>query len=577
MKQGDVTHFDYVIVGGGTAGAIIAHNLSADERHRVLVIEAGVDTPDGRVPAAVLDGYPGTAMLDPCLTWTDLRVSTEALPHNCPDYRPRLRPYEQGRVLGGSSAINGMLVNRGSPDDYADWEARGARGWGWDAVLPYFRRIEHDLDFDGPHHGKAGRLPVRRHFPNMWSPHARAAGRAFEAAGYRYLPDQNGAFVEGYFPVTMANAYEHRVSTAMAYLDAGTRNRPNLTIWTEAQVSALHFEGMRCTGAAVQRIGGTTEVSAGEVILSAGAIQSPALLLRSGIGPGADLRRLGIVVRADRRGVGARLMDHPSVAIAAFIHPDARINGRTRRHIPMGMRWSSGIEGTPPCDMTMLVSSKSTWHAVGEQLQTFAIWVNKTFSEAGKVELESADWQTQPRVDFNLLHDRRDLDRLVAAYRKFAAIVVSDEMKAVISEPFPASYSDKVRQFGRITPKNRLLTSAAARLLDGPAWLRKTILRNFVMEGASLEQLLADDEALEAFIRKTTCGTWHASASCRMGAAEDPMAVVDETGRVRGVDGLRIVDASIFPAIPCANTSLPVMMVAEKISDAVIGARKGCA
>lgn len=568
-----MTFFDYVIVGGGTAGAILAHNLSSDERYRVLVIEAGPDTPDGNVPPAVLDGYPGTAMLDPGLTWTDLRVSTEALSPNRPDYRPRLRPYEQGRVLGGSSSVNGMLVNRGSPDDYADWEARGARGWGWDAVLPYFRRIEHDIDFDGPYHGKAGRLPVRRHFPNMWSPHARAAGRAFEAAGYRYLPDQNGAFAEGYYPVTMANVYEHRVSTAMAYLDAGTRNRPNLTIWTEAQVSALRFDGVRCNGVVVHRAGEAIEIGAGEVILSAGAIQSPALLLRSGIGPGTELRRLGIEVRADRPGVGARLMDHPSVAIAAFIHPDARINGRTRRHIAMGMRWSSGLDGAPSCDMTMLVSSKSTWHAVGEQLQTFAIWINKTFSEAGKVQLATADWRTQPRVDFNLLHDRRDLDRLVAAYRKFAAIAVSSELADVISDPFPASYSDKVRQFGRITPRNRFVTDVAARLLDGPAWLRTAILRKFVMEGPTLEELLIDDEALEGFIRSTTCGTWHAAASCRMGAAEDLLAVVDETGRVRGVEGLRIADASIFPVIPSANTSLPVMMVAEKISDAVIAAR----
>lgn len=566
--------FDYVIIGGGTAGAILAHNLTRDAGSRVLLIEAGPDTPDAHVPKAILDGYPGTAMLDPGLTWTDLRISTEPLQHNQPDWRPRLRPYEQGRVLGGSSAINGMLVNRGAPSDYDEWVARGARGWGWEDVLPFFRQIEHDLDFDGPYHGKEGRLPIRRHFPNMWSPHAQAAGRAFAAAGYSYLPDQNGAFEEGYFPVTMANAYEHRVSTAMAFLDAGTRNRPNLEIWTETQVSTLRFEGKRCIGVNAHRAGGQIAVDAGEVIVSCGAIMTPALLLRSGIGPGADLRGLGIDVRADLPGVGARLMDHPSVAIAGYIRPEARINGRTRRHIPMGMRWSSGLEGTPACDMTMLVSSKSTWHAVGEQLQTFAIWVNKTYSEAGRVQLESADWRQMPRVDFNLLHDRRDLVRLVSAYRKFAAIVRSPEMAEVIADPFPASYSDKVRQFGRITPLNRFLTGIAARFLDGPDWMRREFLRKFVMEGPGLDDLLADNDALEAFIRKTTCGTWHASASCRMGDENDPNAVVDPAGRVRGIDGLRIADASIFPVICCANTSLPVMMVAQKISHEVIAARR---
>jgi len=163
----------------------------------------------------------------------------------------------------------------------------------------------------------------------------------------------------------------------------------------------------------------------------------------------------------------------------------------------------------------------------------------------------------------------------VAAYRKFAAIVRSPEMAEVIADPFPASYSDKVRQFGKISPLNRFLTNVAARFLDGPDWMRREFLRQFVMEGPSLDDLLGDNDALEAFIRKTTCGTWHASASCRMGDENDPMAVVDPEGRVRGVDGLRIADASIFPVICCANTSLPVMMVAQKISHAIIAARRG--
>lgn len=568
-------HFDHVIVGGGTAGAILAHNLSADPRYSVLLIEAGPDTPDGHVPAQILDGYPGTAMLDPRLTWTELRVSTAPLSHNRPDDRPRLRPYEQGRVMGGSSSVNGMLVNRGGPTDYAEWERRGAAGWGWDDVLPHFRAIEHDMDFGGPFHGKGGRLPIRRHFPNMWSPHARAAAKAFDALGYDYLEDQNGEWREGYFPVTMANMYEHRVSTAMAFLDSATRNRSNLTIWPDTRVSTLQFDGRRCTGVVAQRADGAVGVSAGEVIVCAGAIQSPALLLRSGIGPAGHLADHGLMVVRDLPGVGRRLMDHPSVAIAAFIRPEARINERTRRHIPLGLRWSSGLPGAPPCDMTMLVSSKSTWHAVGEQLQTFAIWVNRTFSEDGRVQLESADWRAMPRVDFNLLSDERDLDRLVDAYRKFAAVVLMPEMQVVIEEAFPASYSDKVRQFGRINAKNRFLTGVAARLLDGPDWLRRTMLEKFVMEGPTLDQLVADEEALRTFIRETTAGTWHVSSSCRMGALDDPMAVVDPKARVRGIDGLRVCDASIFPVTPCANTSLPVMMVAQKISSHIIEDRDG--
>jgi 5-(hydroxymethyl)furfural/furfural oxidase len=146
-------------------------------------------------------------------------------------------------------------------------------------------------------------------------------------------------------------------------------------------------------------------------------------------------------------------------------------------------------------------------------------------------------------------------------------------MATVITDPFPASYSDKVRQFGRITPKNRFLTNVAAKMLDGPDWLRRRLLRDFVMEGPTLDDLISDPEQLEQFIRKTACGTWHASASCRMGAEDDPMAVVDPKARVRGISGLRVADASIFPVICCANTSLPVMMVAQKISQEIIAAR----
>src|SRR6516164_6854491 len=553
-QRGREMSYDYIIVGGGSAGSVMANRLSAKSSNQVLLCEAGQDTPHGKVPPEILDSYPGTAYFDPRFHWTELKVHTEIVSHNRPEEdRPPLRKYEQARVLGGGSSINGQLANRGAPSDYDEWEARGAAGWNWNAVLPYFKKVERDMDFDGPWHGKA-------------------VAKAFEEAGFPYVQDQNGEFKDGYFPITISNLYDRRVSAAIGYLDPGTRLRDNLTISALTQVKGLLFEGTRCVGVKALVEGKETEFRGGEVIVSSGAIHSPAHLLRAGIGPAGHLRDLGIAVVAHVPGVGQRLMDHPSISVSSFIKPDSRLGDMTRRHILLALRYSSGIGAAPPGDMFVAGVSKSAWHAVGEQIGSLLAAVYKTFSETGQVKLTSRDWRAEPIVEFNLLSDRRDLERLMDAFRRLGAMQISAALHEATSDPSPASYTERVRKIGVVNPKNKMITDVIVKLLDGPPWLRRMMIEKVIVEGYRFDELMRDDEALEDFIRKAAIGVWHATCTCRMGSEDDPMAVTDTQGRVRGVGGLRVVDASLFPVVPCANTNFPTLMTAEKIADAMLAA-----
>jgi len=569
----DPISFDYIIVGGGAAGCVLANRLSADRTTRVLVCEAGPDVRDGETPEQILDSFAAHAFLDSRFLWNDLEVTTAADAGADPANPARRRKYEQGRVLGGGSSINGQLANRGAPHDYDEWEARGATGWRWDTVLPYFRKLERDVDFGGPLHGDSGPVPIRRLFPHVWAPHAHAMAKGFASLGYRYVEDQNGPFEDGYFPFAINNLYDRRVPAPIAYLGPGVRQRPNLRVETGSVVTGLVFEGNRCVGITAVANGVEQRYRAGEVILASGAIFTPPHLLRAGIGPAADLEAMGIRVRHAARGVGTRLMDHPSVAIGAFVRPHARLNGKTRRHLLVGLRFSSGFPGTTQGDMAVSVSTKAAWHAVGEQIASLTMWVNKTYSEAGTVTLRSTDPLAAPQVDFRLLHDRRDLERLMAAMRHLRGAFDAPEMREAVETPFAASFSERVRQVGTINRSNALKTQLLAKLLDGPPALRRFLFRNVIMEAPPLDALLADDVALEAFIRRAAVGVWHACCSCRMGAPSDPLAVADPAGRVYGVEGLRIADASLFPVIPSANIHLTVLMAAEKIADDIVAGR----
>jgi 5-(hydroxymethyl)furfural/furfural oxidase len=266
-------------------------------------------------------------------------------------------------------------------------------------------------------------------------------------------------------------------------------------------------------------------------------------------------------------------MDHPSISLSSFIKPQARLNGLTRRHILVALRYSSGIGGAPAGDMFAVCVDKSAWHPVGEQIGSLLLAVYKTYSETGQVKLASADWRREPIVEFNLLSDRRDLERLMDAFRRVGRMQMSPALQDVTSDPFPATYSERVKKIGEVTARNRMITGALAKLMDGPAALRRYLIDNVIVEGDGFDELMRDDDKLEAFTRKAAIGVWHASCTCRMGADDDPRAVTDTAGKVHGIGGLRVVDASLFPTVPCANTNFPTLMVAEKIADAVLAGK----
>ncbi len=562
-----MTQWDYIIVGGGSAGCVLANRLSARSTNKVLLLEAGSDMPSGKIPADILDNYAQSAYLNPAYRWTQLQARFGRVRHNQPS-ASRAKPgaYYQARVMGGGSAINGQFANRGAPTDYDEWEERGAKGWRWDAVLPYFRKIEKDLDFDGPFHGQEGRVPVRRIFPDLWDGYAKACGKAFESAGYSYLPDQNGEYVDGYFAPAISNAYDRRVSAAMAYLDPTTRQRPNLTIQAECEVKGLVLDGQHCRGVRASVAGQAMTFTGHEVIVSAGALHSPVLLMQAGIGPANSLRTLGIQPVLDLAGVGQGLMEHPAIGIAAFVKPAARANSFSRRHMQIALRYSSGLDDAPHGDMAVFGVSKSSWHDVGKQIATSLIMVYKTYSQSGMVTLASAEAGAEPVVEFDLLSDARDMERLKDGFRRMAALHTGTVLQDVSSNPFPASYHKHAHQFGAMTVRNRLTMKAAALTIDRSRAFRDFVLNRHVGGEYTLAGLLQSDEALEAFIHETVTGAWHPSCSCKMGANTDRMAVTDEAGGVHGIEGLRVVDASIFPVVPSANTNFPVYMCAEKIA-----------
>ena len=547
--------YDIAILGGGSAGCVLAARLSEDPATRVLLLEAGPDLPPDAQPAAIRSPYPGRAYFNPAWTWPALRVRLSP-GSNQPT------PYEQARILGGGSSINGLGANRGSPADYDEWAALGATGWGWSDVLPYFRRAERDLDFAGDLHGADGPLPVRRVPRGDYAGFAHATEAALLARGYPMGDDQNGEWQDGAYPIAL-NLDEHgaRAGTATAYLTAAVRRRPNLQIRTGAQVERVTIRDGQAVSAQVDG----QPVHARLFIVSAGALHSPALLMRSGIGPGPALQAMGIPVHAARPGVGANLHEHPSIGVSAFLTPGARLPPGERYHIQSILRWSSGLDGTPAGDMHTAVNTRSGWHATGRRIGTLFSWVNKSYSR-GTVTLASPDPAAPPDVDFRLLSDPRDLHRLADAFILATAVLADPALHGAALDRFASTYSPKVKRLLRPTRANGAAMAVAGMLMDAHPALRRRILALAAEGVAHPDALAADPDALHAHLRRHAGGVWHPCGTCRLGAVDDPAAVCDPAGRVIGVGNLMVCDASVMPTIPCANLNVPVIMIAERMA-----------
>jgi choline dehydrogenase len=491
-----------VIVGGGSAGCVVAARVSERASNSVLLLEAGPDYPElAQLPSDLADGG------------NNSMIAHDWGYRHRPTLRSRAFPFPRGRTMGGSSAVNTCIALRGQPADYDEWAARGLVEWGWEQCLPAFKRLERDLDVDDAWHGRNGELPIRRHPKEELCAWQAAFVEACRELGFADCYDSNAPNRHGVGPHAMNKVAGRRISASEAFLHAGVRARDNLRVQALTLVRRVLFENRRVVGVELLGPEGIRRLPTERVVLCAGAISTPAILLRSGIGPRDEVARIGCELVRDLP-VGRRLLDHPGSAI--FFRP--RLFAATSRHDPViqtALRYSSQ-GSTHPSDMLLQPGSCVPLPKLRLPLMSLMNMVGKPRTH-GVMHFESADLHAKPRIDSRLLEDAHDRAIAVDALQLSFRIAQTKPMRAV-----------------------------GALLWPGPWVLKKRA-------------------ALDAMIRSLCDSGYHPSGTAPMGLESDPIAVTDGHGRVLGVHGLTVADASLMPTIPSSNINLPTLMIGERI------------